>query len=322
MKRLEVPNPYNDRLIAIGEEYIQDNMTDKLVCAFAGGSVGRREADEYSDLDLNFYIVTDTNIETSQNIIFKNTIIQLHTHSMPDLREIHENPWNYRFLQEAKCLYDPKDIFRNLRNESVSYFESNDGQELMKNQAFEIIDQRLKWMEHSVRNGELLTASIAANSSWFDSAFCYSYFKFGSLSTSSLFRKVDGLKQFQGFRDIYFCGRTQGIDELLESLKIYRTHLRDNYSINFSLDAVQDELASRKAARHIRLAEIDNITWQLSGEAFWCYLSIANDKSFEQHFKEMPERIQKHLSVLGYRPYSVKQISTIERFAKEIRSLV
>jgi hypothetical protein len=135
MKRLEVPNPYNDRLIAIGEEYIQDNMTDKLVCAFAGGSVGRREADEYSDLDLNFYIVTDTNIETSQNIIFKNTIIQLHSHRLPDIREIHENPWNYRFLQEAKCLYDPKDIFRNLRNESIVYFESNDGQKLMKNQA-------------------------------------------------------------------------------------------------------------------------------------------------------------------------------------------
>ena len=322
MKWLDIPNPYNKHLLSLGENYIQEYMTSNLVCAFAGGSVGRGEADEYSDLDLNFYIVSDTNIETSQNGIFNNSIIQLHSHPLPDIREIHEHPWNYRFLQEAKCLYDPKDIFRHLRNEAVSYFESNDGQELMKKQAFEIIDRRLKWMEESIQNGEIMTASIAADSSWFDSAFCYSYFNFGSLSTGSLFRKVVGLKQFEGFRDIYFSGRRSGIDGMLESLKIYRMYLRENYSSNFSLDSVQDELVSRKATRHIRSAEFENIKWQLSGEAFWCFLSIANGKTFEQHFEEMPEKIQESLRILGFIPYSVEQIRTIERYAEEIRSLV
>jgi hypothetical protein len=322
MKGLSVPNSYNDELILLAEEYTRENMTDNLVCTFVGGSVGRGEADEYSDLDLNFYIASDLDIETSQNILYKNHIIQLDIHTLPDIREIHENPWQFRFLQEAKCLYDPKGIFRSLWNESVSYFGSSDGRNLMKKQAFEIIDQRLKWTEESVQNGELLTASIAANSSWVDSAFCYSYFKYGSLATGSLFSKVEGLKQYQGYRDICFNGRTLKVDGLLESLKMYRSYLRDNYSSNFSLESVQDELALRKAARHMRLAEIENISWQLSGEAFWCYLSVANGKSVEKHFKELPERIQKHLIELGFISYSLEQITSIERFAKEIKNLV
>lgn len=262
MKKRDTANTFNDQLILLAEEYTRENRTDSLVCAFVGGSVGRGEADEYSDLDLNFYFDSgsgsdsdsDSDIEASQNILFMNNIIQLHTHALPNIREIYENPLDYRFLQEARSVYDPKGILSGLLNDSMAYFRSSDGQNLMKKQAFEVIDQRLQWTDDSVKKGELLTASNAAKSSWTDSAFCYAYFMRGSVATGSLLREVEGLEQYQEYREIINNGRILSVEGLLESLKIYRSYLRDHYPSNFSLELVQDELASRKAARHMRLA--------------------------------------------------------------------
>src|SRR5690554_1821801 len=106
IKRMDKQMNNTEILIDLGLNYIHEFKPNNLVCAFAGGSVGRGEADEYSDLDLN-YFVDGPNESESINVHYQDQTIQLHIHTFPNIDDIYQNPWNYRFLLEARSMYDP-----------------------------------------------------------------------------------------------------------------------------------------------------------------------------------------------------------------------
>lgn len=161
---------FTERFVHLAREFIDETNPNDLICSFAGGSVGRGEADEFSDLDLNYY-VNESNIEISTNINFKEEIIQLHTHSLPDLNDIYQNPWDYRFLLEARCVRDPKLIFQELFVQSKLFFNSVEGRLLMSSQAKDVVRKRLNWLDKCILKEEWITAGLAARSSIIDAAF-------------------------------------------------------------------------------------------------------------------------------------------------------
>jgi len=309
---------YTQYWLDVAQEYVRDHSSPDWVCAFAGGSVGRGEADRYSDLDLNIWISDETEPPCSKNVRYQNRIIQLHVHGLPKIGNVMANPWDFRFLAEARAVYDPEGILRRLLTDASEYFRSPQGRERMFVQAGERVSQRKLWLAQCLDNGEWLTAGVAAHAAWTDAAFAYSYFARGSLSTGGVLPIVRELKLYEAYRDIRFADPFVGTDRLLAALRAYRAHLYKTNPDHFALDPIQDELAARKTARYEEQNDVENLLWQLSGEAFWCYLSSVSGKSLEQHVNELPENIRNGLTVLGFKPYTEKQIDVLLKQTNEL----
>ncbi|MGZ9584481.1 hypothetical protein [Paenibacillus marinisediminis] len=311
---------YNEILLQLGADYLQDSMPADLVCAFAGGSVGRGEADEYSDLDLIYYVL-ESNRSDSTNIIYNNQAIQLDIHTMPQRSDIEQNPWDYRFMLEAKVIYDPAGKFEQLREEAISYLNSCEGRQLILKQASEVVQSRIQWLHHSIQDEQWITAGLAAHSAVIDAAFAYAYFTAGEVSTGGLLKCLSALDSLELLKQLVFlgCSQPSEIDRWLEALSMYSTHVRDQYGTNFALDSIQDSLVRRKVARFIQNGDWHNIHWQIAGEAFWCYLSIAKEgMTLEQHIQQLPASIQAAMNDLGFKPRSVEQLAQLESAAVSI----
>jgi hypothetical protein len=309
-------------LMDLGKRYTLENKPDCLVCAFAGGSVGRGDADQYSDLDLNFYLSTPNLEHFSRNIEYHGHIIQLDVHAFPTFEEIIAHPWNYRFLREARSVYDPHNMLEELIAAAAHFFHSPQGQKLMIRQAVEIIGQRKAWLTQSLDNNEWITAGIAANCAFTDAAFAYAFFKHDSLSTGGLLSIIRGLDLYSKYREIRFEEQNITPHELLKSLKSYRTYLSKLEKDNFGLEAIQDILAGKKVQRLQDSNDCENIAWQLSGEAFWCYLHSSRGQSFEQHYNELDEKMKINLNNLGFYPYSKHKIDVIAELTEQLVEII
>jgi hypothetical protein len=307
---------FTERLVNLGRSFIKELKPNDIICAFIGGSVGRGEADEFSDLDLNYYVL-EPNIESSSNVSFGDQIIQLHVHSLPDIKLVYQNPWEFRFLLEARSIHDPDQVLEDLKTQATLFIDSSEGRTLMSSQAKRIVMDRISWMDTCIEKREWISAGIAARSSVIDAAFYYSYFAKNSIAASHLMDNVRGLPQYNELKASVFISPIE-VDKLLISIHEYRTYLRNRFGSNYALDAVQDELCRRKSKRHLLKQDLDNIFWQISSEALWSFLSISQGASFNKHFLESPQHIQIILKDLGYIPYSIEQLENMRTIAEGI----
>ena len=92
--------------IDLGRTYIEAHREPGCLCAFAGGSAGRGDADECSDLDLNIYVEPPRE-SSSENVVFRNKILQVHVHAFPTQDQVEADPWGHRFLMESRVIWDP-----------------------------------------------------------------------------------------------------------------------------------------------------------------------------------------------------------------------
>jgi len=224
------------------------------------------------------------------------------------MEEIVAQPWDFRFLTEARVIFDPVGRFLNLVSEAREYFDSNPGRERMLLQSNQVVNERLSWLTSCMDKNEWMTAGIAINAAWTDAGFSYSYFKHGSLSTGGLLPILRTLDFYKAYRDIHFGHPFLETERLLEALKRYRAYLFKADGDEFALEPIQDQLAARKAARYEKANDFENISWQLQAEALWCYLGANTGLSFEQHFNQLPVAIRNYLVTLGYKPYTEEQV--------------
>ena len=309
--------------IDLARQYAQQQPVAQQVGAWAGGSVGRSEADRFSDLDLNVYTSNQEQPHYSANVLFQEHVIQLHVHPLPQMEQIIGSPWDFRFLEEARIVSDPSGLLQALIADASAYFQSPQGRDKMLSQAKAAIAEHQAWLQECLDAEEPLTASFAADAVWADAAQAYAYFVHGAMSTGGLLPIMRQLDLYPAYREIRFGAGNIEPDKLLASLQAYRAYLRERSSDAdaFALQSVQDELAARKAARYRETGDPDNLAWQLYAEAFWCYLALADSKTFEQHVRELPEAMQAHLITLGFRTYSKEQMHTLLKQAEHLIAL-
>ncbi|WP_066185546.1 nucleotidyltransferase domain-containing protein [Gracilibacillus timonensis] len=92
-------------LLQVAQDFIKDK---EVIGAYVGGSVGRGEADEYSDIDLTIFTNTET-ISKKIDVIYKDEIIQLeilHISELPHIVSVEASPWDFRFLDEVTIIKD------------------------------------------------------------------------------------------------------------------------------------------------------------------------------------------------------------------------
>ena len=151
------PTNRTSDLLAVGQVYLTQHPVDGFVCAAAGGSVGRGEADVYSDLNLNLYVSHDTQ-SVSTNEEFEGEILQLHTHTLPATEKIQAAPWGFRFLSEGRSVSDPTGAHRDLKSSAISYFSSHSGHRRMVKAAKAAVESRKDWKVHSLAAGKMLSS--------------------------------------------------------------------------------------------------------------------------------------------------------------------
>jgi predicted nucleotidyltransferase len=309
---------HTEFLVELGKQFVNEYNTENLVCAFAGGSVGRGDADEFSDLDVNFYTI-DTQ-SSNKNVEFRGIIIQLNIEPLPKLKSIVKSPWEYRFLQESRVLYDPDDIFHDLQSKAIHYFNSTQGKKLLKIQSKEIVNKRITWAEESIERKEWITAGTAARSAWVDAGFAYSFFAADTLSTGKLLSVMDELDKYRDIRELFFEHIPYDIEKILGILKNYRSYLFRNYGNHFGLHPIQDKIIRRKIERYEQMKDSENIKFHVYGEAFGCILSA--NGPFEKHINNLPIEHKDGLSLLGFRKYGEHEINAICNQAKEIKRMI
>jgi predicted nucleotidyltransferase len=293
-------NHDNDRLMDLAKAYIVELPKESIVSAFAGGSVGRGEADRYSDLDLNIYMADETT-HYSKNVHYNGEVIQVHIHQVPAIDSIYHSPWDFRFLKEARTVYDPEGRFKTLQNEAIQYFDSMDGRQKMFKQAKEIVEDRQQRATDSIKKGYANSATIAARAAWTDAAYMYTYFIHNSMSDGKLLVYMRELELYDTFRSLVFDNlEGKEIKEKLEILHCYRKYLFAQAPDEFALSPIQDELSTHKVERLLNWNDKESILWLLYGEAFWFYLSAAGGMNFEEHLETLSDSLREGLSELGF----------------------
>lgn len=109
-------------LVQHAKQYIkQSNLNIAYACV--GGSVGRGEADDYSDIDLTIY-TEDSLAEKMADIHYGNKIIQLevkHTSELPYIQAIYDSPWDNRFLSETLDMKDIDNRLMDIKQQAFFY---------------------------------------------------------------------------------------------------------------------------------------------------------------------------------------------------------
>lgn len=165
------------RLLDLGRAYIETHPEPGGVCGFAGGSVGRGEADEFSDLDLNLYVeaVCDS---TSENVVFRDEIIQVHVHPFPRREQVEEDPWNHRFLVESRVIWDPAGRFASFLQTAIQYLRSPIGRSRALAASTDTVESRIARAQVAVTERELCVAGMAGMAgmaAWVDAALMRGY---------------------------------------------------------------------------------------------------------------------------------------------------
>lgn len=291
-----------DYFVQLGREFIDECSFSNLVCAYAGGSVGRGEADAFSDLDLNLFVEGEAEPQ-SENHQFKGHLIQLHVRSAPTAEEVYENPWGWRYLKEARVLVDPRGSYVPWIGKLCAYIDSQAGKAKMKAQASANVDHYHTEAQVALAEGFSYSAYLAAWAGWMEALQMAAFFQGHSLSDSQLYQLVhqvgrwDVIKRF--FQETYRS--TQDLHDALTVLSDYRAHLRLEHGKNeFALASENDLLLKNKLQRLQGKNQLDLAGFLLYSEAIWIYHSVDSDNWLETHWEGLPPALRLSLMKLGY----------------------
>ncbi|MGE8204524.1 nucleotidyltransferase domain-containing protein [Heyndrickxia sp. NPDC080065] len=287
-----------------------------------GGSTARGEADEYSDIDLVIYLENDSTIG-EQNLIYDGELIQIemkHRNELPDKNDITAFPWDYRFLNELLIMRDVDGRFKQIKGWAMEYFSSKEGKAQVFNQVAKLVADRNGYALKYLKTNKMYSALHAALGAGAEAALLYQFFAFNDLSTGTLIRNIGKIKShFHTFQAAAPFSMNIDPSKVSDTLSHYREYLRNqNYTCDFALSRIQDQLFERKAKRLIESKEIYNLLWQAYAEGVWLYFETCNGKDFENYFNELPSDIQEDLSIIGFVSLSEDKIMTICQLSEEL----
>lgn len=305
---------------------IELNIPD-LHFAFVGGSVGRGDDDEWSDIDLTI-CVEDESYHCNKNIIFEGEAVQLYITHPYKWEAVEQNPLEYRFILESFPVYDPNDVFASLQEKVRAYFHSTVGKQRIYTDWINLVCQRQNWARENILAGKMHSATVAAGVAYIDAAFMLLYFKRSSLSSGGLIPFLENNNtSFAEFTTIchWLDHSENDVSFIIRTIEQYREHLRSQTSehwSNFDLSPIQDILMSNKAKRMIRFKQFTNLKWQFHGEAFGLFLSFSHGHSLEDHLMSLPDQLRNDLRTLGFVALSVNEVERMIELSEELVSLV
>lgn len=295
--------------------------------AFVGGSVGRGDDDEWSDIDLTI-CVDDVGYHCNRNIIFEGETVQLFITHPYEWEVVEKNPLEYRFLLESLPVYDSNSIFSSLKENLRAYLHSSLGRQRLFNDWVKLVSQRQDWARENTLAGKMHSATVAAGAAYADASFMFLYFNQSSLSTGELIPFID--KNCSGFAEyITIChwldNTENNLSFIIRTVEHYREHFRNKtpeHWNNFDLSPIQDILMSNKAKRLVRSKQFTNLKWQFAGEAFGLFLSMSQGHTLEDHLSSLPSQLQHELRVIGFVALSDKEVQRLIELSEELINFV
>ncbi|WP_019413958.1 nucleotidyltransferase domain-containing protein [Paenisporosarcina sp. TG20] len=310
-------------LIQIATNFIGESNFN-VVYACVGGSVGRGDADTYSDIDLTVY--SNDNFPSSKmDILTSGEIIQLeivHISDIPNEQAILHSPWEYRFIIEQEIIKDTNGSYRELQEAATAYFNSTNGKNKIIDQVSKIVRERIKFAIESIETKNYHSANFAAMGAWSEAGFLYLFMNHNTLSTGSLFPQIEKLIQhIHDFKSVAPFSLTEDLTNVPQILRNFRKYLREQGQAYSDLSKVHDTLCDRKIQRLLTNKDTLNLLWQMYGEAVGLYFETSNGVPIEQYLHDLPFSLQKGLSKIGFVPLSNHQITELCRLSEELLSL-
>lgn len=320
-------NKRSEELINLANKIVQELSIPNTRYATVGGSVGRGDADSFSDLDLNIYASSDS--ANDSMFVYEGEVVQLFvTDQFPTEEQVKDNPWEFRFLLETVPVYDPIGEFHVLKKWVETYFSSVDGRTNLAKQAVDVVNSRKRWALDSLHQGKNYSAKLAARAAWADAAFMYLFFVQNTMSTGSVIPIMKNIKSnYDDYTKILPFSLEllkEGTGEFLRIVERHREFLRQrfpSFSQSFSLSPLQDIVIHRKAQRSYNAQQFESLMWQLSGEVFMLFLEFSEGKSFEEYFNGLPTTLQNDLKNIGYISFDEEQVLQICKLSEEIVDL-
>ncbi|MFD2042952.1 nucleotidyltransferase domain-containing protein [Ornithinibacillus salinisoli] len=311
-------------LLETAKKFINQLNLD-IMYASIGGSVGRGNADEFSDIDLTVYTKTIAD-DIAQNISFHQNIIQLdikHTDELPNKERIIASPWNYRFLYESAVIEDTGNRFAEIKDWAVNYYSSIEGRKHVIEQVCNIVKERTQHAFNSLKKGKHYSATIAATGSWTESALLFLFINCNSVDAGKLIREIQNVEDHYNTVKIVspFFNEVK-VKEIIHIMKQFRYHLRNQaYSFEFGIDEIQDLLFEMKAKRLCKKDETVTLLWQAYSEALWLYFETSNGLYFDDYFEMLPKNIRQGLSRIGFTPLKEEQIKILNQLSDDLLNL-
>ncbi|TKI58108.1 hypothetical protein E8L90_23470 [Brevibacillus antibioticus] len=299
---MEQRKDVTDFFLSLAREFLDECPLANLVCAYAGGSVGRGEADAYSDLDLHIFVEGEGD-HSFENRLFRGHMIQLQVQAAPTDEEVYENPWAWRYLKEAKVVLDPEDRFTSWMNDMCAYMDSPAGKEKMFAQAKTEVDSFHEEAQAALIEGFPYSAYLAAWAGWIGALQMSAVFQGHSLSDAQLYQLIQKARRSDGrggfFQETYLSNHD--VQDALMLLTDYRAHLRSiNEGNQFALAAENDWLVKRKVQRLQEKNQHDMAGFLLFSEAIWLYHSVDSNEWLENHWANLPTQLSLSLQKLGF----------------------
>jgi len=309
----------SEELLQLANDFVQFHK-DHVVHAYAYGSVARKEADQYSDLDMTIY-TSHSVLEDQHTVEVSGEVIQVSWHSLqefPNEVQVKSDPWGYRFLSEVVLLKDDGAKLERARDFALRYFETIEAQEKMIRTVAQMVEQKLSFARDMIHNDQPYTATNAAMHAWSEAAFLALYLERKSVSTGDLIpyvvRNEDDEKRFteMSFLNKNFTKRPEQI------IQSFRNHLSENQPFEDPTSNIQNQLCEKKANRLMKNDDLLNLSWQMYGEAIWLYLETSTGKSVEEYLNELPTNLQQQLAEIGFTKLTFARLGSISRWTHEL----
>ncbi len=311
----------NDMLLDLGRRCLHELNLPHVKYAFAGGSVGREDADEFSDVDITICVEESATCEP-KNLIYEGEFVQV-DYATISPHAISDNPLNYRYLLESKPLYDPLGQFKAIQDEACHYFGSTVGQMETFGKWTKLVEQRKQWALNSIEQNTPYSATVAGGAAWTDAAFMAMFFDTGSCSTGRLIPWMEINFDFQIIKDIckWLVVSDGDVPRMVRAVERFREFLRRQYpdrANDFVLSPLQDALNAKKAQRLVRTGQLASLAWHFSGEAFWLYLETSNGLPLDQYVERLPKNLVIDLERVGFAKLDSCSIHELCRAADEL----
>lgn len=226
----------------------------------------------------------------------------------------------YRYVYEARCVYNPDGRYRAWKEEAIRFLESEEGKSKMLVQARTVVDERKRWAEEALLGGLAKTAWLAGVSAWLDAVIMYAWFEKRTLATGKLVPAMRELAAYGEFVSLFPAMYRDDHDlwERFHSVAAYRRYFREAGGDEFACSELQDLLMERKLERLVRQRDEEAARWLLLTEAAWLYLSCSEEESLDEHVAALPLPLQEKLGKIGFSEANADMIRHVGRLSDQV----
>lgn len=291
--------------------------------AYVGGSVGRGEADDYSDIDITVCVDHSDACE-EVTLTYEGEFVQVEFAAPIAPTAVRQRPLDHRFLLESRGLYDPRGQFRTALTEVRNCLTSVSGRTRMFRQWHDLVQRRLQWTSQGFSSGFTYDATVAAGAAWADAAFMAMFFDTGSLSTDRLIPWIKAHGDWlPAIVDLSPWLRVSDSDvpSMLRTVEQFRGFVRTHAETRagFVVSQLQDTLMGNKARRLLLGGEVPSLAWQLAGEAFWIYLTSSHGVPLDTYLAGLPRDLTRDLEKVGMVALDACSVRELCRIADDMR---